>query len=114
MLDGSIRNDVLWRKQFHGRKIGWPSELLQKVGEVEGTLWHVWAELIGWNERLESSLKKVDEGLGVFMGLGLSVVDKVEGKRMVELRGGPKFLKNNKFDGMKRGRPSNQAWAMEG
>lgn len=48
-------------------------------------------------------MKEVDEGLGVFMGLGLSVVDKVEGKGMVELRSGPKRLKNNKVDGMKCG-----------
>lgn len=91
----------------------------KKLEKLKGLCGMYGQELIGWKERLESSLKKVDEGLGVFMGLGLYVVDKVEGKGMVELRSGPKCLKNNKVDGMKLGldrgpviRPGQ--WTMEG
>lgn len=59
VLDGNIRNGVLWREQFHGRKIGWPSELLQKVGEVEGTMACKGRNKINW---LEGEVGVIFEG----------------------------------------------------
>lgn len=45
---------------------GWPSEVMQKFREVKGSLWYIWpAQLIGWKERFEALLKKVDGGLGL-------------------------------------------------
>lgn len=58
---------------------------MQRFREVEGSLWHVQAELIGWKQKVESLLKTVDGGLGLLMGLdhdllGVKDVKEVKGK----------------------------------
>lgn len=39
---------------------GWTSEALQRLGEVEGSLWQIRAELLGGKEKFELMLKRVD------------------------------------------------------
>lgn len=103
MLDGRKRKNALWRKQLDGGMDGWPSVALQKFREVEGSLWHVRVELIGWKERLCSLLKKVDGGLGLLMGLGPTLVDNEEVKAMMESRSGLKSFNVNKANGLAKG-----------
>lgn len=37
-------------------------------------LWHLRAEILGWKEKIDSLLKKVDRGLSLIMGLGQDFV----------------------------------------
>lgn len=50
------------RNTLAGRYDCWPSMVLLSFGEVEGSLWHVWAELLGWQQKVESLLETVDGG----------------------------------------------------
>lgn len=54
----------------------WNPKMLGKLGEVKGSFWHLRAELSGWKDRPESMLKKVDDGLGLVMGLMSSYAPK--------------------------------------
>lgn len=65
------------RNSYVGGATGWSFEVLHRLGEVEGSLWHIRSELFGWREKLDIMLEKVDGGLGLIMGLGhVSVVSK--------------------------------------
>lgn len=73
---------------------------MQKLGEVEESLWHVQAELRGCKERLDLLMKIADDGLGLISGLGF--VSKDNNEVFVEKKGeldGPTVSKNNKGDG---------------
>lgn len=89
---------------------GWHSQKLQKLGEVEGSLWHVQAELQGWKERLDSLMKIVDDGLGLISGLGFISRD-MQRASVVQKGGwtGPTSSKPNKEDGPDRGPPMRSA-----
>lgn len=44
--------------------------MLEKIGEVEWSLWHLRSELIGWKEKIYFMLNMVDGGLDLMMCLG--------------------------------------------
>lgn len=67
------------RRNFSDDEVaGWHPTMLKKVEEVERSLWHIRAKLLGWKHRLDSMLKTIDEGLGLIMGLGHVSKRKIE------------------------------------
>lgn len=55
--------------------------MLQRLGEAEGSPWHIRAEIIGWKEKFNSLLKKVGGGLGLLMRLSQVLVVSKENKK---------------------------------
>ncbi|XP_040997848.1 uncharacterized protein LOC121243846 [Juglans microcarpa x Juglans regia] len=70
------------------------SHKLQKLGEVEGSFWHVRVELLGWKERLDTLFKIVDDGLGLITGLDF--VSKEYNEVTIEKKRGLDGLKDSK------------------
>lgn len=58
---------------MHAKKAGgggsWYPDGCSGVGEVEGVLWAVRAELLGVMEKMNGLMSQVDLGLGLIMGL---------------------------------------------
>lgn len=96
--------EVIWRNLPDDGDDSWHLVTLQKLREVERSFWHVWVELLGWKDRLDSMLKIVDEGLGLIMGLGhVSNGNKEATEELKGGRFGPKAFKVNKGVGLDRG-----------
>lgn len=68
-------NDESRRNHRDGGVGNWSSEVQQRLGEAEEWLWHLRAEIIGWKEKIDSLIKKVDGRLSLIMGLGQVLVD---------------------------------------
>lgn len=64
------RNQMPRRISFIGGASGWPPKVLQKLGEVEGSLWHFKVKLSVWKEKIKVMMEKIDGSLGSSMGLG--------------------------------------------
>lgn len=43
---------------------------MRSLGEVEGSLWHLRAEIFGWKDVIESLIHKVDTSISQITGLG--------------------------------------------
>lgn len=48
----------------------WPLEMLHKIGEVKGSLWHFRAELSGWKENINVMLERINGSSSSLMSLG--------------------------------------------